>query len=91
MADNDVDFRIFVDESPAGTTYEVQYHRGSTIVKNAISQTEARAIVTASDTDRPGKVQTAFGNQWTSIPIGDRSTLLGLVNSQVAASKTLFA
>lgn len=91
MADNDVDYRLFADESPAGTTYEVQYHRGTSIVKNAISSTEARAIVTASDADRPGKVQTAFGNQWSHIPLGDRSTLLGLVNAQTAASKTLFA
>ena len=91
MADNDVDFDFYVDASPAGLDSRVEYHRGPVRVKQSLTDTEARDIVTASDADRPGKVQTAFGSQWSNIPLADRQTLLGLVNAQVAKSKTLFA
>lgn len=91
MADNDVDFQFYVDNCPAGKSREIKYHRGAVNVKAVLSAADARAIVTASDADRPGKVQTAFGNEWSNIPLADRTTLLGLVNDQVAESKVLFA
>ena len=91
MAMNDVDFKFLVDASPAGLDNQVEYHRGTVHVTASLTAAEARAIVTASDADRPGKVQTAFGAAWASIPLADRQTLLGLVNGQVARSKVLVA
>lgn len=91
MADNDVDFQFYVDQSPSiGTEHHLAYHKGATRLVKKITAAEASAIVAASDEDRPEMVKIAFGPVWVQIPLNDRDDLLAQVNPQVAASKALF-
>lgn len=91
MADNDVDFQLFVDLSPAGARYILAYHRGAARVEVDVGATAARDIVTTPAAQLPAKVKSAMGQSLFSIPANDRDTWAGLAVSAVASGFSLYA
>ena len=91
MADNDVDFYLTVDLSPAGVRYLLGYHRGAARVEVDVGATAARDIVTTAPAQLPAKVKSAMGSALFQIPANDRDTWASLSVSAVSAGLALYA